>query len=333
MLNIINEDLKKIDIDLSKLKNKSILITGASGLLGVYLLSYIKSQQEKYNITIYVWTKNSIDPIFAPLFENCVLITGDITDKSMYKDIPQLDYIIHSSGYGQPAKFLIDKIKTIEINTVSTIWLFEKLKKDGTFLFVSSSEIYDGLDEYDIPEEEIGNTTPDHPRACYIEGKKCGEAICHTYIEQGINAKIVRVSLTYGPGTKKGDTRVVNSLIEKAIKNPTIKLLDSGESIRTYAYVTDVIEMIMNIGLYGKKTTYNVGGTESFTIRELARDIGKIFDKNIEIPLISKEINGSPQIVNICIDRYLEEFNKTNFVVINEGLISTINWQKKLYES
>jgi UDP-glucuronate decarboxylase len=181
--NIIYEDIKKINLDLSKMKDKSVLITGASGLIGIYLLAYIKSQQEKYNITIYTWTKNFPNKIFESLFEDCASIVGDITVKELYKNIPKIDYIIHCAGYGQPSVFLADEIsqiKTIQINTIVTLWLLEKLKKNGTFIFMSSSEVYDGLDERKITEEQIGITNTNHPRACYIESKKCGETICYS---------------------------------------------------------------------------------------------------------------------------------------------------------
>jgi len=332
MINIILEDIKKINIDLLKLKNKTILITGASGLIGIYLLAYIKSKQKEYNISIYTWNKNEINNIFIDLFDNCYKIIGDITDKSLYEKLPQFDYIIHSSGYGQPTKFLIDKIKTIEINTLSTIWLFEKLNKNGTFLFVSSSEIYDGLNKHNITENEIGNTNTNHPRSTYIEGKRCGESICHSYIEQGYDVKIIRLSLTYGPGTQPNDTRVVNSLIEKAIKNDTINLMDSGQAIRTYCYITDVIEMFYNIMLFGKEHTYNVGGSSSYTILEMANIIGKNFNKNVIIPIIEKELIGNPKVVNISIYKYINEFKKDNFISLEEGLNNTINWQNKLYK-
>ena len=332
MIEIINDDIKKINIDLSKLKNKSILITGASGLIGTYLLSYIKPKQKEYNITIYAWCGSFIDSEFLPLFTDCRLICGDITNNSIFSTLPFFDYIIHSSGYGQPHKFSINKIKTIEINTSSTIWLFKKLNPKGTFLFISSSEIYDGLDKHKITENEIGSTNTNHSRSCYIEGKRCGESICNIFIEQGIDVKIIRLSLTYGPGTKKNDTRVINSLIEKAIKNTTIELLDSGKSIRTYCYITDVVEMIFNIFLFGKSHVYNVGGIIPFSILELAQIIGKEFNKKVIIPIIDKELKGSPKVVNISIEKYLTEFNKPNFIPLDEGIINTIKWQQKLYQ-
>jgi nucleoside-diphosphate-sugar epimerase len=253
MIEIIKNDIDKIQIDLSKLRNKSVLITGASGLIGIYILTYLKNHQTEYNITIHTWNKNPIDPIFLPLFSFCHTTVGDITDKSMFEKLPQFDVIIHASGYGQPIKFVKDKLKTIELNTLSTIWLFEKLKKDGTFLFVSTSELYSGLKSYNITEEQIGTTTPTHPRAAYIEGKRCGETICHSYREQGYDVKIVRLSLAYGPGTQANDTRVVNSLIQKAITEDAIRLMDAGQAVRTYCYITDVTEMLFNVMLFGKE--------------------------------------------------------------------------------
>jgi len=334
MLEIIKNDIDKIKIDLSKLRNKTVLITGASGLIGIYILSYLKKYQEEYNVIIYTWNKNPINAIFLPLFSFCRTTIGDITDKSMFDNLPQFDVIIHAAGYGQPMKFLQNKLKTIELNTLSTIWLFEKLKKNGIFLFVSTSELYSGLENYNISENQIGTTTPTHPRAAYIEGKRCGETICHSYIEQeGINAKIIRLSLAYGPGTQENDMRVVNSLIQKVITEDNIRLMDAGQAVRTYCYITDVIEMLFNVMLFGKDSTYNVGGLTSCTILEIAQMIGKAYNKEVIPSINENELQGNPKIVNISIEKYINEFNKTNFVPLNEGLHNTIMWQTKLYEA
>jgi len=102
------------------------------------------------------------------------------------------DYILHCAGYGQPQMFAKDKIKTIHINTDNIPVLFSTLKPEGKFLFISTSELYSGLK---MPlggyaETDIGTTTPQHPRACYIEGKRCGEGIVTAYREQGYDAMI-----------------------------------------------------------------------------------------------------------------------------------------------
>lgn len=331
MLDIITDDVKSLKIDFSKMENKSILITGASGLMGLYFLACLKNAKNKHNIKIYTWNKNK-NGLFDDLFEDCERIVCDITDYETYKNLPKFDYIIHSSGYGQPGKFLVDKLKTIEINTVVTNILLQQLKDDGSFLFISSSEVYNGLYKLGIQENEIGITDPSHPRAPYIEGKRCGEAICNVYKEKGKNVKIARLSIAYGPGTQIGDTRVINSLINKGIKNDAINLEDSGNSVRTICYITDAMEMFWNILFYGKETVYNVGGVHSITILELANKIGKLLNKKVNTPEKENELIGSPKFVNLSINRYLEEFEKKDFVSIEDGLLNTIKWQKKLNE-
>jgi len=315
--------------DFTKLKNKTILITGASGLIGLHLLESLKDIKKEYNITIYTWNKTA-NPEFDYLFEDCIRILSDITEYDGFEELPMFDYIIHSSGYGQPGKFLFDKIKTIKINTSSTINLLDKLKDDGTFLFVSSSEVYNGLFKYDITEDEIGSTNSQHPRAAYIEGKRCGESICNIYKEKGKNVKVARLSIAYGPGTQHGDTRVINSLIDKGLNNETIELMDDGSSLRTFCYISDVIEMFWNIMFEGKDFVYNVGGIDKFSILEIAEKIGLMLGKKVVTPTTNNEVVGNPRLVNLSINKYLNEFGDKNFISIETGLSNTIKWQKKL---
>lgn len=333
MYNVIKEDVKNIfeKINFTELKNKSILITGASGLIGVYMVSCLKEISKKLNIKIHVWVKNEIEPEFIEIFEDCQIIKKDITEDSSFEDLPKFDYIIHAAGYGQPGKFLKNKIKTITLNTTSTINLLNKLNFGGKFLFISTSELYSGLDYENISEKEIGNTNTNHPRSCYIEGKRCGESICYAYKEKGVDVKIARLSLAYGPGTKKNDHRVLNSLIQKGLSNENIELMDQGEAIRTYCYITDVIEMFWNILFFGKEPVYNVGGKSVTSILGLAELIGENLNKKIVLPKATQELEGNPKVVNISIEKYLEEFEKNNFIPLEEGIKKTIKWQKKLY--
>jgi short-subunit dehydrogenase len=126
MYKIIEKDVDNIidKIDFNQLKNKSILITGSSGLIGIYLISCLKRLQKELNIKVYSWNKSEIEEEFKYFFDfDCNIINEDITDISQFETLPTFDYIIHAAGYGQPGKFLENKIKTIQINTSSTIEL------------------------------------------------------------------------------------------------------------------------------------------------------------------------------------------------------------------
>ena len=280
---------------------KTCLVTGAYGLVGSTICRILKEQYPDLDVS-----KVKLDNV----------------PKGQY------DYIIHAAGYGQPQMFGKDKAKTIEINTELTDWLLRThLKKTGSFMFISSSEVYSGV-QGPHSEDMIGTTSPQHPRACYIEGKRCGEAICMAYKEQGYDVKIARLALAYGPGTKKGDTRVLNQFIEQALTMGRILLMDKGEAERTYCYVGDAAEMILDILFKGKDVVYNVGGLSEVTIANLAALIATM--TGVDFILGNKSLEGSPPDVRLDLRKTLREFPR-DFVSLYDGLNNTIEYQKHLY--
>ena len=335
---IIHDSEKIIDnIDFKKLRNKSILITGATGLLGNYFLSTLfllhKSKTIKVDINLVI---HSDLPTYLKKIARslkCRVYKGDLTEDKFCKTLPKVDYIIHAAGYGQPGRFMDNPIKTIKINTSSTIELIKNLKLSGSFLFISTSEVYSGLSRPPFKESEIGITNTDHPRACYIEGKRLGETICNEYRKMGINVKSARLSLAYGPGTKKYDKRVLNNFIEKALISGKIEMLDKGEAKRTYCYVTDAVELLWNILLSGKESIYNVGGVSRITIAELAKLIASLTNVKVTFPIKPAKLSGAPKDVYSDLSKIKTEFKKKKFINITDGLKRTVNWQKKLYNS
>mgnify|MGYP001608645245 FL=1 len=334
---IIIKDAEKIleKVDLSEMEGKSILITGASGLIGTYFLACLKVFSKKKKNGKITAISNSKYPVYLNDLVNypeIEIIEGDLTNYEFLQKMPLADYIIHAAGYGQPGRFMENPIKTLKLNTETTFCLLDKLKKDGKLLFLSTSEVYSGLTNPPHKESEIGSTNTTHPRSCYIEAKRCGEAICNAYRTNEVNAKSARLSLAYGPGTKPGDLRVINSFIQKGIQGK-IELLDNGEAKRTYCYITDAVEILWHILLKGEEPVYNVGGLSNITIADLARKIGK----HLNIPVVfpetsSKKISGAPIDVSLNMTKVKQEFGKTKYVPFDEGLERTIEWQKELYQ-
>lgn len=282
---------------------KTLIVTGAYGLVG----------------------SNFIDSIPKFIQEPYKLIKVKFGDLSRCEPA---DYILHAAGYGQPLKFCEDKVKTISINTRTTMDLLHFLKPQGKFLFVSSSEVYSGA-ESPYFEEMIGNTTPEHPRSCYVEGKRCGEAICHAYRNSGWDIKIARLALAYGPGTRPNDTRVVNQLIQQGFTGQIV-LRDAGQAIRTYLYIQDAVDLLWKILLNGKESVYNVGGFSTLTILELAQEIGRLMHATVITPQIDTGLLGAPQSVVLSMKKTLKEFNQS-FLPLEKGLKETIKYQKELY--
>jgi len=353
---ILEEDAILINkkVNLKELFGKHLIITGASGLIGINFLMSLKEfsgknkKQKLPRITAIFYS--DVPEYFKKLlnFENLIIKKGDIADPDFVNSLAEADYIIHAAGYGQPGKFMQDKIKTIAINTTATMFLLEKLKAGGKFLFLSTSEVYSGLPNPPFKENQIGTTNTTHPRACYIEGKRCGEAICHAYFEKGIEARSARLSLAYGPGTKPSDMRVLNSFIEKGLTRK-IEMMDRGEARRTYCYVSDAVEIMWNILLFGKQPIYNVGGFSDATIAILAKKIGSLLKAEVIMPPLENtrglpravypeycrgKSRGAPDNVRLDMSRAAKEFKKrkNNYVSLDKGLKKTVEWQKKLYQ-
>ena len=333
LLSILKEDSEVVNskISLKNLEGSTVTITGASGLVGLNLISALNSYNEtiKKRISIIAVTHNKSEGVTNKLFNNEGIeeISCDLSSISSIDKIPLSDYIIHSAGYGQPGKFLEDKLKTLSINTLGTMELLKRLKPNGSFLFLSSSEVYSGHSNTLNSEEDIGTTSPSHPRACYIEGKRSGEAIINIARENGIQASSARLALAYGPGIKPDDARVLNQLINKGIKGK-IDLLDDGSANRTYGYVSDVVVILLNILISSTHSSYNVGGKSALSIKELAIKIGDKMNAPVSIPITKLFMGDAPKTVGLNLSRIEAEYNFTDFVDLDYGLEQTIKWVK-----
>ncbi len=312
--------------------NKAILITGASGLLGSYFITFFQKLDSfnRGNIKLYV---SSLSGYFTvPISKETVVLTGDLTDLDLLKTFPNFDLIIHASGYGQPGKFLENRTKTMELNSVVTQKLTEKLKNSGRFLFVSTSEIYSGLSEPPFREDQVGTTNTDHERAPYIEGKRLGETIVANlkYSKKEMFGFSARLALAYGPGIKESDSRVLYDFIRMAVERKKIILKDSGSAMRTYCYVLDAIEMMLAIIKKGNEPIYNVGGTSRLSIAELAAKVSSITGAKLEIPAVSQTFLGSaPNDVWLDLAKISEILPTANLTNIDDGLSKTITWIKE----
>lgn len=321
-------------VNLDELDGRSVVITGASGLVGSYLLACLSILRQR-GMRLHVSAQVMSEPpphiseiVHAGGFQ---LLRANLADFTEYSRLPDADVVIHAAGYAQPLLFMANPSATLQVNTAATLALLQRLRPKGHFLFVSSSQVYSGLTESRFSEAEIGTTTPYHPRASYVEGKRGGETACFAFRSQGVHATSVRLGDVYGPGTRVHDKRALNSFIEKALCQHRIELMDAGAAVRTYCYVADAIELMWQMLLHGKEAVYNVGGRSAVTIADLARTIGRITGAPVIVPSIHVQVAGAPAELHLDLSRVDTEFGKTHYVGLDEGLSATIDWQRDLY--
>ncbi len=337
---IVSEDIKKISdcTNSLELKEKTILLTGANGLIGSYLAYFFNYLNEKlnYKIKVHLVTKNEISTnsrIYPLVNASDFSITKkDLSEPSTYNE--KYDFIIHAAGYAAPASFLEDPIKTIDVNYIGIKSILESAVKTSPrarILYLSSSEIYGSPtpDNFPTPEEYEGLSAVTNNRACYIESKRLSEVLCLSYIKKhGLAIRIARPALSYGPGLSFDDGRVISQFMKKAHLNKVINMVDDGMDLRSFCYMSDVLRQLLNILLFSKSTVYNVGSQEEeVTIKELAQLIGELMETKV-IPGPGKNSNviGAPSRVCLSMKKLENEFGFKPQVTLREGLKRTIEW-------
>ncbi|HYF12865.1 MAG TPA: NAD-dependent epimerase/dehydratase family protein, partial [Candidatus Paceibacterota bacterium] len=139
-------------------------------------------------------------------------------------------------------------------------------------LYSSTAEIYGDPERFPQDENYYGNVDPTGPRSAYEEGKRFGEATAVMYVRKyGVDAVIVRIFNTYGPGMSLDDQRVIPQFIKSVRDKLPFRIYGTGSQTRSHLYVDDLINgliTVMEKGTTGE--VYNVGSEHPMTIKELA---------------------------------------------------------------
>ncbi len=295
---IVQRDLADIvnsPINWKKLNHKTILVTGATGMLASYfsfLIKYlIEVEQAPIQLRLLARSKEKLQSVFGDetpsiryhIQDICTPITSDL--------LP--DYIFHAAGGASPVQINTNPVGIIQANTIGTINVLELARQSAgcKVMFTSTREVYgktEGITQ--INETDMGTLNPMDERACYPESKRIAESLLRSYASQyGVTFNSLRIAHSYGPGMQiKNDGRVMADFLDTALKGEDIKLHTSGEAERAFCYITDAISAIFSIMLEGiENEAYNIANeTEPISIVKLAHLIQELSEnhKAVRIP-------------------------------------------------
>lgn len=314
---IFEEDIKNIIkyFNMSVFDGKTILVTGATGLLGKLCVKSLLNSGFNTQVIALVRDEEKANKIFGKSNRLSFLVQ-DINQK--FQTTRKVDYIIHTASTTSSKDFVEKPVETIytALNGTRNVLEFAKNKKITGMVYLSSLEVYGVNQKEDIKENDYGFIDILNPRSSYSESKKMAETMCISYgSEYGVPVKIVRLAQTFGAGVSKDDNRVFAQFSKAVLNGYDIILHTKGETKRNYCYTTDAVRAIFTVLTKGEKNSaYNIANKNTYcSIAEMAH-------------LLENEITK----VVYEIDDVNRGYNPTVKICLNTEKLEQLGWQPKV---
>jgi len=307
---------------------KRILVTGGAGFIGSHLCERLLSEGNEVLCLDNFFTgskQNIVHLMDNPYFE---LIRHDIT-QPYYAEVEE---IYNLACPASPIHYQYNPIKTIKTSVMGAINMLGLAKRIGAkVLQASTSEVYGDPTIHPQTEDYWGNVNPIGKRSCYDEGKRCAESLFVNYnVQNNVNIRIARIFNTFGPRMSLNDGRVISNFVIQALRGEPITIFGNGEQTRSFQYVDDLIEGLIQLMQSDDENTepINMGNPGEFTMLELARKI-------IDMTGSASQLSFHPLPENDPIRRKpdislaKEKLDWQPVVDLDRGLQTTIDYFKK----
>jgi dTDP-glucose 4,6-dehydratase len=302
-----------------------VLVAGGAGFIGSHVCRELLTRG--HSVTC-------LDNLVTGQRENLVDLDGRPGFAFVDSDVAgapgmAVDLVLHMASPASPVDFPKMPIEILRANSVGTERLLQVAREAGArFVFASTSEVYGDPLEHPQKESYRGNVNPIGPRACYDEGKRFGEAMTFAYRQQhGVNASIVRIFNTYGPGMRLDDGRVIPAFVAAALRGEPLRIHGDGSQTRSFCYVSDLIDGIVLVALdFGADgEVFNIGNPHEVTMLQLAEEVERAFGAALRrrtAPLPADD----PRQRCPDITKMRERYGWEPRVSLREGLRETINY-------
>ena len=259
-------------------QDTTVLITGATGRLGRYILETLADIDLKYNLNMRIIGLARSEEKARSVFDNLLELPNV---EFLYQDVnvsidysAKIDYIYHTAGPAAPKDYN-SPVETLwaHVNGTHNVLECARTHKTKRVFYVSTVETYgEWRSDEKIKESDMGIMRHLNSRACYPEAKRLCETMLTTYKQEyGISFCGVRLCHTLGPGVSLTDGRGFAEFMDCVLKNEDIVLHSDGGAMRTYTYVADAVNAMFLIMDKGEDEFYNVSNDENLiSIRDLA---------------------------------------------------------------
>lgn len=297
-------------------QNKKVLLTGATGFVGPYLVKELLERKAGIKVLIMDKARN-----LTGLQDTITLVSGNITDPgSLHNIMEDVDIVFHLAAISNVNYAIAHPRETFETNATGTLNLLEEARKNEVekFVYISSSHVY-GIPQY-LPMDE---KHPIHPHEPYAASKAAAEMLVNIYgLNYGLKTTIIRPFNMYGPG--QSEDFIIPSIIGQALKKDMIELGNLSPT-RDLLFITDAIKGMFTIAEQGEGI-YNIGSGNETSIKEVVETIINIIDPAKKyVSIESRKRSNAVDIPRMCADvSKLKKLGWSPLVDLKEGLLKTI---------
>ncbi len=298
------------------LHGKTILITGATGMVGTHLIDALMLLGDVKVYAVGRDKNRAIDRLGSyydsPLF---TFVEQDVCNK-FPSDIKP-DIIIPLASNTHPLAYSQYPVETMLINIKGAEHALNLAVETGaTVLYPSTVEVYgNAIGEDTFSEDYTGKLNLSTSRSCYTESKRSAEAMCQSFIaEKGAKVKIVRLSRLFGPTMLMTDSKASSQFIKKALAHEDIILKSEGNQLFSYTYITDAVRAMLHVLIYGEVgTAYNIS-CESCDVRLK------------EFAGLCAQYNGKDVIFELPSETERKGFSVAQKAVLDNSRLRSIGW-------
>ena len=305
-------------------KNKKVLVTGGTGLIGRQLVDILLSYGSKVSVVSLDAPKNLDKKVKfikkdLRIFDNCLKVCKGV------------DFVFHLAGVKgspdmtlkKPASFMIPTL-LFSINMMEAA----RRQKVKRYLFTSSIGVY--ANNKILKESDVWKTFPSDKD--YIPGWT--KRICELQAEalkiqyNFKNVSIVRPANVYGPydNFDENNAMVIPSLINRALRSKkNLKVWGDGSAIRDFIYSSDVAKGMIIAVYKGINKPINLGSGKGVSIKTIAELISKLVP-NGPLKIIWDKSKPSGDKIRLMDTSNAKKIGFKTEVDILKGISNTINW-------
>jgi UDP-glucose 4-epimerase len=245
-----------------------VLVTGGSGFIGSHVVDRLIAAGMAPRI---------LDRLPSPWHDpdRVPTIIGDITRvEDVTRAARGCDAICHLAAAADVGEVSAHPHWATELNGGGTLNVLEAAREAGIkrVVYASTVWVYSDVDAAWVDED----TPLRAPAHLYTAGKLSGELYCRSYGElYGLETTILRFGIPYGPRARPA--AVIPSFVDRAMQGEPLTVAGTGEQERSFVYVEDLADGVVRaLAPAAIGRTYNLGGSETVTIRRLAEIVGEV---------------------------------------------------------